>query len=301
MANLSDTIYSIIREESAGVVPATPAFKPLDVNSFDITLESNMLTSEVMRANRAAGDSYEQGFYTSGSLSTDFRNDPAIDMLLEGGFGGVFASKVLKAGNTDYSHTFEQKMIGKTTPLFFRNTGAQLTSVGITIDATTKAEFSAEFTGLAQMTGTAPLASATYVAGTQGPLIGGGSAGSITIAGLNASYYSLDLKVTHDRSASFQLFDPNASRISTGSNRSAVLTLMLYRDDLSLETIFAPNTPVSVSFTLGSGANSYTFTMPRTFAKRPKRDTSDNSEMVTIELTAANDATAGTDITCTKG
>lgn len=301
MANLSDTTYSIIREATAGVVPATPAFKPLDVNSFDITLESNMLTSEVMRANRAAGDSYEQGFYTTGSLSTDFRNDPAIDLILEGGFGGAFASKVLKAGSTDYSHTFEQKMVGATTPLFFRNTGAQITSVGVKVDATTKAEFTAEFTGLAQMTATAPIASATYVAGTQGPLIGGGSAGSITIAGLAASYFSLDLKVSHERSASFALFNPNASRISTGSNRSAVLTLMLYRDDLSIETVFAPNTPISVAFTLGSGANAYTFAATRMFAKRPKRDTSDNNEMVTIELTTANDADVGTDITCTKG
>jgi len=187
MANLSDTTYSIVREATAGVVPGTPAFKPLDVNSFDITLNSDMLTSEVMRANRAAGDSYEQGFYTSGSLSTDFRNDPAIDMLLEGGFGGTFDGKVLKAGSTDHSHTFEQRMVGKATPLFFRNTGAQLTSVGVSVDAKSKAEFSAEFTGLAQMTGTAPLASATYVRGTQGPLIGGGSAGSIVIDGLDAS------------------------------------------------------------------------------------------------------------------
>lgn len=301
MANLSDTTYSIIREVVAGTTPATPAFKPLDVNSFDITLESNMLTSEVMRNNRAAGDSYEQGFYTTGSLSTDFRNDAAIDMMLEGGFGGAFSSKVLKAGNTDFSHTFEQKMIGATTPLFFRNTGAQITSVGVKVDATTKAEFSAEFTGLSQNPATSPIASATYVVGTQGPLIGGGSAGSITIAGLSASYYSLDLKVSHERSASFALFNPNASRISTGSNRSAVLTLLLYRDDLTPETVFAPNTPISVSFTLGSGANSYTFAMPRCFAKRPKGENNDNSEMVSIELTAANDATAATDITCTKG
>lgn len=302
MSNVADTTYSLIREVTAGTTPATPAFKTLDTNSFDVSFESNMLSSEVMRANRAAGDTLEQGFYVTGSLSTDFRNDPAIDTILEGGFGGAFATKVLKAGNTDYSHTFEQKMISAAnTPLFFRYTGSQITSVGVKVDATSKAEFSAEFIGLAQSTGTAIITGATYPAPTQGPLIGGGSAGSITIAGITGNFYSLDLKVAHTRSAKFGLFNANAFGIGTGGNRAATLTLQLYREDFNPETVFAANTAVPVSFTLGTGTNSYAFSLARCFAKRPKRDTNDNNELVTIELTASNDATATTDITCTKG
>jgi len=300
MANSADTTYGIIREATVGVIPATPALKVLDTNSFDWTAESTMLASDVMKANRAAGDTLEQQFYVTGSMSSDFRNDPAIDMILEGGFGGTFASKVLKAGSTDLSHTIEAKMLGTTT-LYTQLSGNLITSVGVKVDAASKAEFSSEFIGLSQATRTAIVTGATYVAPTQGPLIGGGSAGSITISGITGTFYGLDLKVGHSRAAKFGLFNQNAFGISTGANRTATLTLQLYRDDFSPETVFAANTPVPVSFTLGTGTNSYTFSMARCFAKRPKRETQDNNEIVTIELTAVHDGTALTDITCTKG
>lgn len=302
MANVADTIYSVVRETVPGTTPATPAFKYLDITDASFQIESSMLSSDVLKANRAAGDSIEQGFYTTGNFKTDFRRDTTVDMLLEGGFGGTFSSNVLKAGNTDLTHTFEQKMTTSAgTPLYFRNTGTMITDLNVTVDPTSKAELTGNFIGLAQTNATAIVTGATYAAATQGPLYSGGSNGSITIAGLSAVYYSLDFKISHQRSAKFGLFNPNAFGIGTGANRQVTLTLQLYRDDLNPETVFGVNTPIAVSFAFGSGANNvYTFNLPRMFAKRPTRTTNDNNELVTVELTGANDATAATDVSVTK-
>lgn len=302
MANLADTTYSVIREVVAGTTPAPPAFKRLDITDATFTLESSMLNSEVLKSNRAAGDSVEQGFYVNGNFKTDFRRDTTVDLMLEGGFGGTFATNVLKAGNTDLSHTFEQKMLSNTgSPLYFRAAGSQITDLGITVDATSKVELSGSFIGLGQTNANAIITGATYADATQGPLYTGGGAGSITIAGLTATYYSLDFKIAHTRSPRFGLFNPNALGISTGGNRQVSLTLQLYRDDLNPESVFVQNTPIVVSFAFGSGANNvYTFSLPRMFAKRPARSTNENNELVTVELTGANDATAATDVSVTK-
>lgn len=302
MANVADTIYSVVRETVAGTTNATPAFKYLDVTDANFQLESTMLSSEVLKANRAAGDSIEQGFYVTGNFKTDFRRDTTVDMLLEGGFGNTFATNTLKAGSTDLSHTFEQKMISAAGgPLYFRYNGVQVTDLGLTVDPTSKVELSGNVIGMAQTNGSAIITGATYAAATQGSLFSGGSAGSITIAGLTGTYYSLDFKIAHTRSPKFGLFNPNAFGIATGGNRQATLSLQLYRDDFNPETVFAQNTNIAVSFSFGTGAgNVYTFNMARCWAKRPTRTTNENNELVTVELTASNDATAATDVSVTK-
>lgn len=300
MANVSDTTYASIREATSGVTPPTPAFTNFDTNSFELNLESNFITSEIMRANRAAGDSIATGFYCSGNFTADFHRNTALEQWIESGFGGIFAGNILKAGNLDSTQTLEQRMIGRDGPMFFRSTNSLATSVGITVDATSKAEFSADFMGLAYTNSIAMLTDATYTPAVKGPLIAGGTVGSVTIEGLDATFYSLDLTVAHTRSPKFGLFNHNAFGITTGANRATSLTLTLYREDLSAEQVFKPNVPVAINFTLGATGEGYTFALPRCFTTGPRRETNDNSELVTIELIAANDDTLGTDVQITK-
>lgn len=302
MASVSDTTYGSIRETTSGVTPGNPAFTNFDTNSFELNLESNFITSEMMKANRAAGDSIATGFYCSGNFTADFHRNTALEQWIESGFGGLFDEDgVLKAGALDSTQTLEQRMVGKgNAPMFFRSTNSLATSVGITVDATAKAEFSADFMGLAYSNSTAMLAGASYVPAVKGPLIAGGTVGSIDIEGLNATFYSLDLTVAHTRSPKFGLFNHNAFGITTGANRQTTLTLTLYRDDLSAESVFRPNVPVAVNFTLGGVGEGYTFALPRCFTTGPRRETNDNSELVTVELIAADDLTLGTDVQISK-
>ena len=304
MADTADTLVSVIREVTPGVTPTTtPAFKYLDFSDFNLNLDpANQITSDIVKANRAASDTVMTGYSVSGSASGELRRDTTLDWLIESGIGGAFASKVAKGGSTNFYQTFEQQMVtGAGSKAYFAYSGCQVSKLGFAVDASAKATWSADIVGMAQTQRTAIMSGATYAAATQGPLLSGAGNGSITIAGLTATFYSLDLQIVTNRSPKFALISQNAFGISTGGNRQITLTLQLYRDDISPEAVFLPNTPISVSTMIGSGAgNALTFSMARMFAKPPKRATNGDSEMVEVELVAAHDATAGTDITITQ-
>lgn len=301
MANLSDTTYSVVRETVEGTTPATPALSNFDyIPGSDLTLDAKLLSSDVLKANRAMAGLGKVNFVGGGSLKTHFRRDTVIDMFLESALSGTFATNVLKAGKTDSTHTIEKKMIQAGSPLYFRYTGMQVSKFGLTVDASSNAEATFDFIGVDRTTSTSAIVGATVGAVTQGALLDGSDVGTMTIAGLTGVFQSLELSVSHDRTPRFVLGSPKSVGTSTKGFRTVKLTVKLYRDSLNPETVFIPDTPVAVSFALGSGTgNVYTFALPAVVGSVPK-DEGGNDAMVTVEMTAQYDNTAQTDISITK-
>jgi hypothetical protein len=302
MANPADNTYAIIREAVEGTTPATPAFKYLDyIPGNEFALDSKMLNSDVLKQNRAMAGVRKTSYSASGSIKTQFRRDASYDMLLESAFSGTFATNVLKASNVDSFHTIEKRMLEGATPLFWRYNGMQVTKFGLTVDAESNAEANFDFIGAGRTTGTAIVTGATYAAPAQGVELDGTDVGTMTIAGLTGvRYMSLDLSVEHTREAKFAMGSPNAFGTGTSGFRTVKLTVKLFRADLSPETVFLGDTPVAVSFSLGTGVNGYKFDLPAVVGSIPKDEVSGSKALVSVEMTATFDATTATDIMLTK-
>ncbi|SEJ87519.1 hypothetical protein SAMN05518849_11684 [Sphingobium sp. AP50] len=300
MADTADTILSVIREVTPGVTPtAAPGFRYLDTTDATFnTSAANQITSDITRANRAPGDMVTSGFSVDGSLAGEWRRDTTLELVLESALGSAKASNKIVGGSGNIYNTFEQRMTtGTGSFLYFANAGCRTSEFGLTLDAQSKATWSGSIIGMAQTQRTAIMTGATYTAATQGKLIDGSGAGSITIAGLTATAYSIDLRVTTNLSPKFGLFAPDAFGIATGGNRVTTITIQGYRDDLNPDTVFARNTPIPVSFALGGGVgNVTTVAMPRCFAMPLERQTADNSEMWSVQLYAANDTTLNSEV-----
>jgi hypothetical protein len=82
MANPADTTYSIIRETVEGTTPATPAFRNLDyIPGNEFKLDSKLLTSDVLKQNRAMAGLAKVNTAPLGDFKTHFRRDTALDLL----------------------------------------------------------------------------------------------------------------------------------------------------------------------------------------------------------------------------
>jgi hypothetical protein len=302
MANPADTTYSIIRETVEGTTPATPAFRNLDyIPGNEFKLDSKLLTSDVLKQNRAMAGLAKVNTAPLGDFKTHFRRDTALDLLLESALSGTFSSNVLKGGTTDTFHTIEKKMI-EVRPGLHRFTGMIVDKFGLTVDASSNAEATFGFRGMGRSNATAIITGATYAAASQGALLDGTDVGTISIAGLTGTFLSLDLSVESNRESKWAL--GNAGSVGTGTSgfRTVKLTVKMYRSGLAAYTAAASDAPVAVSFTLGAGAgNAYTVAIPAAiYSAHANDETSGSNAFVTLEFMGSFDATSGTDISITK-
>lgn len=304
MANPADINYFIVKETVAGTTPATPVFKRFHHNLGDtLQTESEMIESNLLMPNRTKAAAVKAGFSASGELKTDFRRDDAIESLMESVFSNTFATNVLKRGETNQSYTIEKRFKQGATTHYQRWVGFQGASMNVSCEANTAAEVSFGLTGMGDgLNGTAIIPGATYPASTSnGKRLTGLDVSNVTVAGLTATYQSLELSVEATRSAYHGFGSANALGVDQDGAGTATLTLKLYRSDLSAETAFTTSsTPVAVSFTIGTGVNGYTITLPAAVCETPKSEDDGVSMFVTLVFRAAYDATTGTDIQITR-
>ncbi len=303
MANPADTTYAIVRETVEGTTPATPAFRNLDyIPGNEFKLDSKLLTSDVLKQNRAMAGLGKLNVAPSGDLKTHFRRDTSLDLLLESALSGTFTSNVLKGGNTDTFHTIEKKMFEGATADYTRYTGMIVNKFGLTVDASSNAEATFGFLGMGRSNAAAIVTGATYAAATQGTLLDGADVGTISIAGLTGTFLSLDLSVETNRESKWAL--GNAGSVGTGTSgfRSVKLTVKMYRGSTAVYTAAQSDAPLAVSFTLGSGTgNVYTIALPAAvYSAQANDESSGSNAFVNLEFMASFDATANTDISITR-
>ncbi|THD35712.1 MAG: hypothetical protein E7773_10215 [Sphingomonas sp.] len=301
MANPADTKFNIIRETVEGTTPTTPAFTSLEYSSGnDLKVDSKTISSEVMRQSRTATGHRKVGKKTTGSFKFPLRRDTATDLLLESVCSGTFVSDVLKGGNTDTFHTIEKQMKEGATTLYFAYAGQIATKFGLSVTPDGFADVTFETTGLAKTQRTAIITGATYAAATQGPLLAGPDI-TVSIAGLTADYASFDFSIDQSRDAKLKLGAVSAFGTGTVTNRAVKFTAKIFRKDLSPETTFTADTPVNIVITMGSAGNGYSITIPAAVCTvDPTDEVSSASALVSLEFTAANDTTTGTDVIITR-
>lgn len=305
MANInpSDTSIAIIKEVTAGTTPASPAFIPFEFIPGDMpTFEAEMVTSNVLKANRASGGGRKAAFAVGGGLKTHFRRGLHMDLLLESALSGQFATNVLKASNVDTNFTVETKRLDAAAAAYYhRHTGCQVKDMTLSCNATGNAEISFGIVGMNRTTGTAILTSATYPAVAASTNLMGLDVTAVTVAGLTAVFNSLELTVSHNREAQSQFGSASARGIGTSGFRTVSLKLSFYRSDLSADTLLATaDTPVAVSFTIGATTNGWTFTLPAANYNVPQDIEDGSKQLLEVTFVGSYDNTALTDLSITK-
>lgn len=307
--NPSDIQFAIIKEAVAGTFPASGALLKIDhVPGNSPSYTSDMIDSPVVSTARASGGSRKTNYRVEGSLKTHLSRDAATELLLQSALSGLWveaggvgdAGDVLKAGDTDTSFSIEKKVNG-TPALYSRYSGNQVSKFSLTVDASGNAEASFDVLGMGRVTSTTASA-LTYSNASANLKLAGPDVNNITVGGLSGlQFRTLELSVEQNREARDAFGSTSAIGIGTSGNRKVTLSATFYRTDFSPESVLAGDGTVPVSFTIGLGAESFTFTIPAANASIPQDEEDGSKYMVKVEFTAKRDNTAGTDFMITRG
>ena len=306
--NPSDISFAITTEVTPGTTPATGVYKKLDhVPGTAPSYTSDFIESPVLSANRASAGNRKTNFRVENGLKSHLCRDDAIELLMQSAFSGVWTEAgavgeggdTLKASDVDTSLTIEKKVAGSPT-LYSRYNGCQVSKMALSVEASGNAEVSFDVMGMGRTTATSASA-LTYENASSNLKLTGRDVSSVSIAGLTGiQFRSLELSVEHSREARDAFGSASAVGIGTSGNRKVMLKLSFYRTDFTPEAVLVGDAPVAVSFTIGSGVDGFTFTLPAATAAVPA-DAEDGSKyMVEVEFTARRDETAGTDLMVTR-
>lgn len=307
--NPSDTTYSIIKEAAEGTMPATGVLLRLEnIPGTQPTYASDVLASPTLRASRAAAGAKKIGYRVEGGIDVHFKRDDAIELLLQSALSGTFveagttgvAGDVLKAGNVDTSFTIEKKMLDGANAGYWRFTGCQVSKFSLDVSAADNAKASFTLLGLGKTTATTASA-LTYANASSNLGLTGVDLGTVSVAGLSAvDYRALTLNVEHTRETRDRFGSATPIGIGTSGPRKVTLSVTFYRKDLTPDTILSTDAPVAVSFTIGSGTNGYTFTLPAATYSLPTDSEDGSKSLITVEFTGSLDATLATDLQITR-
>lgn len=302
----SNDRFGIVKETVAGTTPATPVILDLPFKAgTELTIEHDTVKSEVNKANRAADPSSKVNYRVGGGLQSELKRSTVYDTLFESGVSGTWSGSTLKGGNTDTSLTVVKRIAATSGDVYFYHRGAQVSSFSLSVATGTKANISYEFVGMTREHTATEIASSTYTPTASTLALSGSHIANVSVDGLTAICRSIELSVSHNREA-HDGFESggDAIGVGTGGLREVMLTMQFYRDPdspLSPETLFSKNdTPLAVSFEIGSGANGYRITLPAATASEPTSETDNSKSLFTVVFNGSDDATAGTDIIIEK-
>lgn len=300
--NPSDFRFAIAKETVANTTPSSAGYLVVPhADGTEIMLNSNVVTSPSVVANRASRGQRKTEYSAGGTISAQLQRSAVFDLLFESALSGTFATNVLKAGNTDTSLTVEKTMYPTGGTIYHRATGVQVSSMSLNITTGGSADVTFDLIGMDRITGTTTsTGTPTYTLPSSTlPLVGLDTA--VTIGGYTADALSLNLTVSHNREAQQKLGSAYARGIGTSGIREVKLVGQFYREDLTPDTLFAKSdATVAVSFDVGATTNGYRFAGAAANVSVPQDSADASKSIVTIEFTMAYDATALTDFSITK-
>lgn len=305
----TDISFAVAKETVAGTTPANPAWKKVDhIPGTSPVYTSDFTEASVVTAGRASAGASKTNFRVEGGIKTNFNADDAIDLFLQSAFAGEWTEAgetgegddILKASDKDTSLSV-RKTINGAAPLVSRHTGIQVSKMTLTCEASGHAEIQFDFMGMGRVVGApAVMAGETFQeASTTAKLTGKNV--SVSIGGLTGvQFRSFELTVEQTKEAFDTFGSTSAAGIGTNGNRKANLNLSFYRKDLQPETLFGEDGTVPVTITVGAAGNGYSFTIPAATSSVPTDEEDGAKMLVSLEMTAKRDATAGTDIFATR-
>lgn len=300
--NSADTTFAASLETVAGTTNASnPVFLMIDrIIGDEPTLVSDVVETQIASPNREAKVSRKTNFRVEGSLKSQLFRDAATDLFLESAISGAFVSNVAKAGVTDKSFTIEKKMLNGATALYKRYLGCQVSKFTMSVEAGGSVDTSFDLIGMSSPTPNgAILTGATYAQPSNTTKLTGLDT-TVTVAGLSVDFSKVELSVEHTRENSFKLGSASSRGVATGGNRKIAGVLEFYREDWSPETVFIPDTPVSIVIQCGTGTSGYRFTVHAAVGSIPTDSVDGAKSKVTVNFTGIFDETAGTGLSIAK-
>lgn len=296
--NTGDTRIAIIPEVTAGVTPATPAFQVLDhLPGSAVREAADTGTLNTRKANRSSSGQFLSSRRAEGQLDVEFKRDTAIELLLEHALNGTWATNVLKAGTTAKHLTIEETFYDGATPRYRRSTGCQL---GFSMEGEFNGPLTASFPvmGLDVDYATAIVTGATYVAAGSKPVLMGEQVTSVTIGSLTGIIpTSLSLSVDPAREAKGGFGTQAASFIGSG-RRTISGSMRFLASDLAAMQI--AGTTIAISFTLGTGVNGYSFSIPSAVVGMPADSEDGTALEVEVPFVADYNTAQATDLVVTR-
>lgn len=300
MANPTTVRYSVIKEATAGVTPATPAFKRFaHVTGDNLQYSSETLQSEIIMNSGASAGMNKVGYSVKGSLKTHLSRSDSTDALIESAFGGVFSGNSLKAGTAAVPLTIEKTFVSDGTTHYRQFKGCQVAKFGVSGEAKGNITASFDIVGMAAPFSSTMITGATYTSSAATKLLHGGDV-TISINGVTASYTSLEFSIESERAPVHVFGSTDAVEVGTSGIRKTMLNLTVLRKSYALETALMTDTPVSVTITFGTGANGYSITLPAAVSEVPQDSEDGPSMLAQLNFWGGEDGTAATDAVITK-
>lgn len=304
----SDVTFSVVPETTAGVTPTATATRfefPASADQSVAAFNAGEIASKTKRPGRA-GNGMRRGMITgTGSLDTRLQFCPVVHTLMESALSGKFTTtgtKTLKAGGTDSTVSILQFLQTAAAGGVMLETAAGAMVNKMTIQAKAVDEVNVSFEYLATVQTQAATDNALVVTPVPTTAIefAGEHVSAITVAGSTAIQFTeLSLEVTQERNARAKLGSNTPIGIGTNGTRTVKLTMKAYRESFAVDALLTGGAQ-SFSFTIGSAGNGYGFYIPAGNASLPTTEFDAESAFVTIEVTAAYDATQATDFYITQ-
>lgn len=303
-SNPANDRYAIVGETVAGTTNATPAFLVVkDTGSTAINSKANQVASAVLDDTRSGNGTRKTAYWSEGTIATELKRTPSSELLFSSVLSNAWVSNDLKGGNVDKSFTVEKRFTATDGNSYFhRAAGCQVSKMTLSADTGSLATISYDLMGQQTTSGTTIITGATYAEPASTLTLGGIDLRNFSITGLATTpVSSVELSVERTIESLAEMGSTSSLGIATTGSRKVTLTVKLYKSNLSQELLFGKSdTPVAVSFDLGTGANGYKFSLPAATYDEPQDEKDGAKSLVTLVFTAMKDATAGTDIVITK-
>lgn len=298
----SDHLYALVKETVSGTTPATPAWLRFPHSEgTEPVLESDVLTSPAVEANRSSAGQRKVNYRVGGGLKAHLRRAPAFDLLWESLMGASFTTNVLKAGTTDISFTVQKKMLNNGTPYFHRFTGCQTKKIAFSVSPEAVIEATYDLVGQDRVTATTEITGFSYPPVANSTRLAGVDGLNFSVTGVAAVCHSFDFSCEIDKEHQDAIGNTGAIGVGTMGTYRPMVKAKFYRSDLSLDTLMAKSDAFfPVTFDVGSGANAYRVFLPAAQADIPTDEVSGSKPLVTVNFFGAWDATAASPIVITK-
>lgn len=171
MANLATsnrTALRIVKEATAGTIPANPAFKDLRYTGESLNFNQSKIVSNEIRSDRNSSDLITVSADASGDINVEL-SMASFDDLIEGAFASTFSAPVanlssIKNGVVNNSYTIQKHFQDLDTPVFQNFRGCKVGSMNLSFSNGSILTGSFSVMGFDSTVGTSQVAGATIVA-----------------------------------------------------------------------------------------------------------------------------------------
>ena len=277
MASADLLRLGIVREATAGVTPASPAFQLQRVTSESLAYTPDTTLSNELNPDRQVTDVIVTGGQSGGDISYEISSNPGFEQLLEGCLAMPWAGDELWVGQQLLTHTIEKRFtFDEADPVvtqryeFQRFVRGLIDSMALTFSPGGPATGNATILGGQMSRGDADLAGATYLEAGQLPVMVGAGVLPVTFTVEGVDYEAwcvsnLVINLRNNGRAILCLGQDAANQVVLGRFECEISAdIYLAHDTDVLMDAFIERAEIGFAVTVADSlGNAYAFTFPR--------------------------------------